>query len=116
MSARLPEGLAWQAVRDPYDRRRVVYWRIMHGSTSLASVRCEGEVWRALGYGKSTPSDNAALGTFPTRAKAEGAAVRYARAVADIEDRGDWTPLPCGCPRQVVADCGHQEGCREVPA
>lgn len=33
---------------------------------------------------------------------------RTSRAWEVVEDL-----LPCGCPRQFVADCGHQEGCKE---
>lgn len=66
-----------EAVKNPADRRRVVYWRYRRPG----ETRCVGAVsrrdggWRAIGYPldgrQPTASSNTDLGTWPDRAAAE---------------------------------------------
>jgi hypothetical protein len=72
----------WKGVKDPVDRRRVVYWLYTDGND-----RCLGAVsrrvggWRALGYtlnpAERIPTGNVELGVWPTRRKAEKAVLMY---------------------------------------
>ena len=85
-------GAEWEAVRNSYHgARRIVYWRLRNAEGhsygaigrrtadgSLAKNDAETAEWRALGYGKSTPTDNVELGQFPTRRLAERAVLDYA--------------------------------------
>ena len=81
----------WEAVPDPYDRRRVVYWRLVRTGLSLGSISRKPGGWRALLYGPDGRPGKSHLGTvelgiFPTRRAAEHAvedAARDLRAVTD---------------------------------
>ena len=72
-----------ERIRDLNDRRRTNYYRWKLNGVSVASVApprpygSSSTHWRALGYGRSTPSDNVELGLFATRAEAEQAVRDY---------------------------------------
>lgn len=69
----------WEAVKDPYDRRRVVYWRLVFRNGLVGSIARRGGRWRALGYGRITkpPNGNVELGSFADRIVAEDAVVQH---------------------------------------
>lgn len=94
----------WEAVTYPgAAARRVLYYRLPRadGRGHVGAVSRKPEGWRALGYGKSVPSGNVELGTFPTRRLAEQAVVQHgAKACA------------CGAPARLVAG-GTLKVCRE---
>ncbi len=45
-----PVTLEWHQVRNPFDRRRVVYWRYGTGRGWLGAVSRQPAGWRALYY------------------------------------------------------------------
>jgi hypothetical protein len=68
----------WEAVPDPYDRRRVVYWRLVRAGIYLGAVSRKPGGWRALTYGPDgrlgkAHEGRASLGIFHSRRAAERA-------------------------------------------
>lgn len=66
----------WEAVRDPADRRKVVYWRLLADVGHSGAVSRKDDGWRALAYRKhERPLE---LGPYPTRRAAERAVEAHA--------------------------------------
>lgn len=80
-------GLASEGVRDPGDRRRVVYWRYRipgrPGWVGAVKRTADGQ-WEATGWPldgqQPAPKANTALGAWPARAQAESVLLRHARS------------------------------------
>lgn len=80
--------LVWQQVKDPADRRRVVYWRLVGpDGRSAGAILRHPKGWQARRYDRargvpwSTKPDIVDLGRFPSKQRAQAAVERAAREV-----------------------------------
>lgn len=73
-------GIEWEAVRNPQDRRCVVYWRAQAAGVSVGAISRTDNAWKATGYppgftrGHTRPAE---LGEHRTRSRAERAVQEF---------------------------------------